>query len=158
MIHLLPYQIPWFVSGPAIGLLVVGLYALVNRPLGASGAYVQTIEFFRGGVVAEPWRVWYLAGILAGGLAAALLRGGPITGFAYGPLGHALPMILLVPVLFGAGTLMGYGARWMGGCTSGHGICGTSALSPASIAATSTFFGTAIVVSVALDLVTGGAL
>jgi uncharacterized protein len=43
--------------------------------------------------------------------------------------------------------LIGFGAKLAGGCTSGNGLSGTAMLSPAALASTATFFGTAIVVS-----------
>jgi len=43
------------------------------------------------------------------------------------------------PVLVIAGLLVGFGTRLGSGCTSGHGICGMSRLSPRSILATLTF-------------------
>ena len=46
--------------------------------------------------------------------------------------------VVAVVVLFGA-VVMGYGARMAGGCTSGHGICGTAQRSAASWATTATF-------------------
>jgi uncharacterized membrane protein YedE/YeeE len=46
-----------------------------------------------------------------------------------------------------AGVLIGFGAKLAGGCTSGNGIGGCSAGSPASFAATATFMGTAIAAS-----------
>jgi uncharacterized membrane protein YedE/YeeE len=49
--------------------------------------------------------------------------------------------------------LIGYGAKWAGGCTSGNGLSGSSMLSPAGLAATATFFATAIVVSFAIKAV-----
>lgn len=156
--QLLPDRIPWYVAGPLLGLLVVGLYALVNRPLGASGAYVQVLMWVRGQAPSERWRVWYFVGLVAGGLTATLLRGGPFVGLQYGRLGELLPIGVLVPFLFLAGLIMGYGARWGGGCTSGHGICGTSIVSPASLAATGTFMATAVVVTAILHAITGGAL
>lgn len=156
---LLPERLPWFIAGPLLGLLVVGLYAVANRPLGGSGAYVQAITFFRDRGQTEVWRLWYLAGMVLAGLAVALLRG---VGFQprldYGQLGQVLPLGLLVPVLLVGGLLIGYGARWGGGCTSGHGICGVAILSPASFAATGVFMATAIVLTFALHLLTGGAL
>jgi uncharacterized membrane protein YedE/YeeE len=69
-----------------------------------------------------------------------------------------MPLAALIPTLFAAGTVVGYGARVMGGCTSGHGLCGTSALSPASFVATGTFVATAIVATVGLHLISGGAI
>jgi uncharacterized membrane protein YedE/YeeE len=46
----------------------------------------------------------------------------------------------------------------MGGCTSGHGLCGVSILSPGSAVATATFFGTAVLLTAVLHLISGGAL
>jgi uncharacterized membrane protein YedE/YeeE len=138
--------------------LIVGIYAIANRPLGASGAYVQTLERVRFGAATEPWRVWYFVGIPLGGTLVAVLRGGPPLGLSYGALGAALPVIVLAPVLLFAGILCGYGARWMGGCTSGHGLCGTSTASLGSFVATGTFMATAVGVTAILHVLTGGAL
>jgi uncharacterized membrane protein YedE/YeeE len=43
--------------------------------------------------------------------------------------------------------VMGFGARWAGGCTSGHGLTGMSLGSPASIAASMTLFATAVLLA-----------
>jgi uncharacterized protein len=43
------------------------------------------------------------------------------------------------PLLIGAGLLVGVGTRFAGGCTSGHGVCGLSRLSPRSLVATFSF-------------------
>jgi uncharacterized membrane protein YedE/YeeE len=40
-----------------------------------------------------------------------------------------------------AGLLVGFGTRYGSGCTSGHGVCGLSRLSPRSLVATLTFMG-----------------
>jgi uncharacterized membrane protein YedE/YeeE len=45
------------------------------------------------------------------------------------------------PLLVGAGLLVGIGTRFGAGCTSGHGVCGISRLSPRSIIATVVFIG-----------------
>ena len=58
---------------------------------------------------------------------------------------------VIVPVLLVAGALIGYGAKTAGGCTSGNGLAGNAVLSPASLVATATFFGTAIAVSFAIE-------
>jgi uncharacterized membrane protein YedE/YeeE len=154
--QVLPAYVPWYVVGPLIGLLLVATYALLNRPLGNSGAYGAVLELTRGGAK-EPWRLWHFVGLPLGGLAVRLLRGDLAVGFGYGELGAALSPAVLAPVLFAGGLLLGYGARWAGGCTSGHGMCGTAVFSPGSIVATATFFGVAVVVTNVLYLATGGA-
>ncbi|HLQ31404.1 MAG TPA: YeeE/YedE thiosulfate transporter family protein [Chloroflexota bacterium] len=155
--YLLPDRVPWFVVGPLIGLVVAGVFAVNNRAFGISGGYVQALALWRGRAT-EPWRVWSLVGLLAGALLASLLRGGPAPNLSYGALGQALPLAGIVPVLLAAGVAMGYGARWAGGCTSGHGLCGSAILSRASFAATGTFMATAIAVTLALHALTGGGL
>jgi uncharacterized protein len=158
MPQILPDRIPWYIAGPLIGLIVVGFYAVLNRRLGVTTAYSSVAYLVVDRARSEGWRVWYFVGLLAGALVATMLQGGPKLGTGYGALGVVLPLAALVPVLFGAGLLIGYGARWGGGCTSGHGISGNSSLSIASLAATITFMGTAIVVTLLLHAVTGGAL
>ena len=43
------------------------------------------------------------------------------------------------PVLIVGGLLVGVGTRYASGCTSGHGVCGLSRLSPRSLVATLAF-------------------
>src|SRR5690349_6716473 len=47
--HLLLDRLLWYIAGPIIGLLVVGLFAIANRPLGVSGAYVSEAKRSRCG-------------------------------------------------------------------------------------------------------------
>ena len=48
------------------------------------------------------------------------------------------------PVAVVAGLLVGFGAVWGSGCTSGHGVCGLARLSPRSMVAVGTFMATAV--------------
>jgi uncharacterized protein len=146
--ELLPDRLAWYVTGPLLGLLVVGLFLVANQPLGASGAYVQTMNAVRHDTSTVGWRVWYFGGIFVGGLLATILGPGVEVRAGYDAMVAAdwsKPVIALV--VFVGAIVMGYGARMAGGCTSGHGICGTAQRSPASWAATVTFVGTAIVVT-----------
>jgi hypothetical protein len=140
-----------------MGLCVVGLYGLANRRLGVSGAWlaavVAPIEGWRG----ERWRVEFLAALAGGALAEGLLSSVTrLTG--YPVLSAALPAGVLLPLLAGGGLALGYGARWAGGCTSGHGLSGCAAGSPDSLAATATFFSVAVGVTFAAHAMSGGAL
>ena len=156
--HLLPDRLPWFVAGPLLGLCVVALYALANKPLGATSVYADAMSFARDRAKGERWRLWYFVGLVAGAMLVTELRGGLSPRLDYGALGAVLPVALLVPVLYVGGILLGYGGRWGGGCTSGHGLRGMSELSPASIVAGFTFFATAIAIAWLLQLATRGAL
>ncbi len=156
---LLPDRLAWYVGGPLLGLLIVGLFVLANQPLGASGAYVQTSGLLRrrDGVVV--WRVWYFVGLFLGGLVATqVLREGAEIRSGYDALREVFPLGVTVPLVFAGATLLGYGAAVAGGCTSGHGMCGTAQRSPASMAVTATFMTTAIFTTLGLRILTGGDL
>lgn len=155
---LLPTRLPWYVAGPALGLLVVGLFLVANQPLGASGAYLQTIKAARRETDTVVWRVWYFGGIFLGGVAAAVLGRGVDVRAGYEPLRELWSTPVVAAIVFVGAVSMGYGARMAGGCTSGHGICGTAQRSPASLVTTATFMGVAIAVTAVLRLVTGGQL
>lgn len=154
--NLIPDQLPWWVAGPGVGLCVVSLYALVGRKLGVSGGWLQLVHLAERRPMNEAWRLWFTGALVAGAATAPLLGTGRVSG--YGDLSAALAPPVLAVVLAGSGILIGYGARWAGGCTSGHGISGCSAGSPESLAATATFFGVAIAVTFGVHLVTGGAV
>ena len=154
MLDWLPSRLPWWIAGPGVGLCVVALYTIANLRLGVSGSWLQVLSVARRRRPAEPWRLWFLGGLFAGVAAAAVLGDFHLHG--YGTLGDHLPAWLLVPVLLAGGVAIGYGARWAGGCTSGHGISGCSARSPASFVTTAVFFGVAVAVTLVVHVLTGG--
>jgi uncharacterized membrane protein YedE/YeeE len=156
--ELLPERLPWFIAGPVIGLCVVALFALTNQRMGVTTSYVEMGNLIRGRAPSQAWRVWFFVGLAVGAAIVGILQGGLALGLSYGALGAILPIAVLIPVLFVGGTLIGYGARWAGGCTSGHGISGVSSLSPASFVATGTFMATAVLVTLAIHWLTGGAI
>ncbi len=151
-------RIPWYVAGPLFGLTVVALYAVANETLGVSGTYFQLTQWLRRRPDTDTWRVWFWLGLAGGALLGVALRGGPALSLEYGALSRALPATVVALILFAAGLLMGYGARWAGGCTSGHGMTGFAARSPGSIAAAATFFGVAVAITLALHRLSAGAL
>ena len=157
MPDLLPIPLPWYVAGPLMGLIVAGFYAVTNKHLGISGAYVQVVDRARGRPI-EVWRLWFLGGTFLGAALVALTSGYPQTGLAYGALGEYVSLPALVVVLFAGALLIGFGARWAGACTSGHGLTGCATRSPGSMVAVVTFVVTAVVVTRILHWLTGGAL
>ena len=159
MFDVLPDRLAWYVGGPLLGLLIVGLFVLANQPLGASGAYLQTSSLLRRREDVVVWRVWYFVGLVLGGvLVTQVLRDGSEIRSGYDSMRGVLPMEAVVPMVFGGATMLGYGAAVAGGCTSGHGMCGTAQRSPASVAVTATFMATAIATTFVLRVVTGGQL
>jgi uncharacterized membrane protein YedE/YeeE len=159
MFDVMPDRVPWYVVGPGLGVLIGALFVLANQPLGASGAYLQTAGLVRQKTDVAVWRVWYFVGMFAGGLVVSqVLREGAEVRSGYDVLREALPLGLVIPLVFAGAIVMGYGAGTAGGCTSGHGLCGTSQRSPASFVVTATFMATAIATTGVLHLLTGGDL
>jgi uncharacterized membrane protein YedE/YeeE len=168
-------QLAWYVGGPVLGLCVVALRWLLNERLGATGAWSDVVERaseavtsapFRRSATSRSWREavarsvafdtrgWLLLGLIAGGVVFGIFG----AGFdGYGWLTDTFTgseRWLIVPVLLGAGVLIGFGAKTAGGCTSGNGLGGCSAGSTSSFAATATFMGTAIAVTFLIRAVT----
>ena len=73
-------------------------------------------------------------------------------------LADLLPIAAIVPVLFVGGLIMGFGARWGGGCTSGHGIAGSAILSRGAMVGIATIMVAAIGLTLIIHLITGGSL
>lgn len=120
---------PW--SALAGGVLIgsaAAMFVLLNgRIAGISGIVGGLFRHARGDI---GWRVAFLAGLV----------GAPVV---YG-LFHAVPAIRIdagTGALLVAGLLVGVGTRYGAGCTSGHGVCGLSRLSPRSLVATIAFMG-----------------
>ena len=149
-------QLPWWIGGPVLGLCVVAIRGLLNARLGVTGAFSEVIDHVGKRSLRFDWRGWFFVGLIVGGFAFAFVRGGP--GFdGYGWLTRTFSgnaQVFIAVILLGAGVLIGFGAKTAGGCTSGNGLTGTSMFSRAAWAATATFFGTAIVISFAIQAVT----
>jgi len=113
-------------AGGALIGAAAALFAVLNgRVAGVSGVLGGLLRPQRGDI---GWRVAFVAGLLAAPAAYAL--------FAH------LPEVRIdagYPLLVAAGLLVGGGTRFAAGCTSGHGVCGVSRLSPRSITATLAF-------------------
>ena len=154
---MLPSQLPWWVAGPGVGLCVVAMYGLVNQKLGVSGGWLQMVNIAQRRPVTESWRLFFNGGLVTGAVGAAALGTGRSAAH-YGALGAHLPAGALVVVLLAVGAAIGYGARWAGGCTSGHGLSGCSVGSPDSFAATAVFFGVAVAITLLVHAATGGAV
>jgi len=140
-------QLPWYVAGPVLGLCVVALRLLLNGRLGVTGGYSALLER------KLDWRAWFLFGLVAGTVVFGLVAGQTFSG--YGWLTDTFTgdsRWVVGPILFAAGLMIGFGAKTAGGCTSGNGLSGTSMLSRASLAATCTFFATAIAVTFLVEV------
>ena len=109
--------------------LVVGclLFGIGWGVAGISGVLGGLLKPVRGDI---GWRVAFVSGLLGAPLLYVLLAGVPRPQI---DAGYAALVL--------AGLLVGVGTRYGSGCTSGHGVCGLSRLSPRSLAATAAFMG-----------------
>ncbi|NRF50173.1 YeeE/YedE family protein [Pseudomonas stutzeri] len=118
---------PWtaLAGGVLIGT-AAGLFVLLNgRIAGISGLLASLLER---GAEGRGEKALFLLGILLAPLCWLLMAELPAAEFQTNWLG-----------LLAAGLLVGIGTRYGSGCTSGHGVCGISRLSPRSIVATLAF-------------------
>lgn len=120
---------PWAsLSGGILLGLASALFILVNgRILGISGIIGGLFRPKSGDV---GWRLSFMLGLLAAPLLHTLVAG---------PTAARIDAGWVTVVI--AGLLVGVGTRYGAGCTSGHGVCGLSRLSPRSLVATLAFMG-----------------
>ena len=121
---------PWtaLAGGVLLGLASALLVLFSGRILGISGILGGLLHSRAGDVA---WRFAFLLGMFA---APWLYRA--LAGSTEVRIDASWGMVVL------AGLLVGLGTRYGAGCTSGHGVCGLSRLSPRSLVATLAFMGT----------------
>jgi uncharacterized membrane protein YedE/YeeE len=154
---LLLHRPAWYVLGPLLGLVVLGLLVAINERFGVLGGYSNVVERVTRRSPTIGWKGWLLVGVLGGSLVFRLLAGGAAVPDGYGWLTRTFSgagNILIGVLLLVGGALIGFGAKTAGGCTSGNGLGGCSAGSTSSFAATATFLATAIAVSFLIKAVT----
>ena len=118
---------------PLLGGMLIGSGAMLlmlfnGRITGVSGILHGALKPFQEG----GWRLFFIAGLLLSGVIAQ----------HFYPANYAIKTVGL-PLVLLAGFLVGVGARYGGGCTSGHGVCGIGRLSVRSMIATGVFMATA---------------
>jgi len=128
-------------GGALIATALGGLLVAGGRVGGVSGVLGGLV---RGDAGPSGWRLFFVLGLVAGGLLCALISP---SAFAASP--RSLPVVAV------AGLLVGIGTRVGGGCTSGHGVCGTSRFSTRSIVATATFVAVGAITATLVRLIGG---
>lgn len=114
-------------GGVLIGI-AAAMFALFNgRIAGISGVLGGLLNPVRGDIA---WRAAFIAGLVLAPLLYSLFGTLPESD-----IGASQGALIL------AGLLVGVGTRYGSGCTSGHGVCGLSRLSPRSLVATVSFMG-----------------
>jgi len=156
-----------YAVGIGIGLLSCVAFLLSDKPIGCSTAFARTSgmleQLVRGRSVREmayyrqflpevDWEWMLVLGVVLGSLLSALFSGEfrlewvpSLWAASYGndPLTRVL-------VALAGGICLGFGARWAGGCTSGHGISGTLQLAVSGWLAVAAFFASGALVALLL--------
>ncbi|MBC7468536.1 MAG: YeeE/YedE family protein [Ramlibacter sp.] len=114
-------------GGIVLGVASAIFILLNGRVLGISGILGGLLRPQRGDT---GWRLFFIAGLLVAPTAWALVNPAAVPRIEAG-----------WSVLVIAGLLVGWGTSYGSGCTSGHGVCGLSRLSPRSLVATLAFMG-----------------
>lgn len=169
MIDFISQPWPWYVAGPLIGLTVPILLIIGNKSFGISSSlrhvcascFPANIPFFKYDWKKERWNLFFVFGILLGGVVVTAFIANPnpvnvnpelveeLSTYGINNFSYLLPMELIswsslftlkgfVFVVVG-GFLVGFGTRYAGGCTSGHAIMGLSTLQWPSLVATTSF-------------------
>ena len=127
MTHFTPFSA--LLGGALIGLASALVLLAHGKVAGVSGMFGGVL---RPGTSDRSFRLSFILG---------LLGGGAIMSFLY-PEAFRSVFTPTLPLALIAGLIVGFGTQLGNGCTSGHGVCGTSRLSPRSIVATVTFMAT----------------
>lgn len=169
MIEFISQPWPWYVAGPLIGIVVPALFLIGGKQFGLSenlrhvcAMLPGKTEFFNYDWKNGAWNLTLILGIMIGGLIGSTFLGNPdpiaisdatksdlallgITQFdgllpsdIFSLEGLASTRGLIMIVL--GGFLVGFGARYAGGCTSGHAISGLADLQLPSLIAVIGFF------------------
>lgn len=165
---------PWYVAGPIIGLTVPLLLLAGNKMLGISSSLRQIcaacfpgeISFLKYNWKDQLWNLFFAGGLLIGGFIGGVIlkpvRPMPLSDATVKTLnsygitvtGNLLPTEVFswshlltwqhLIIVVGGGFLVGFGTRYSGGCTSGHGIAGLSTFQWPSLVAVVLFFASGI--------------
>jgi uncharacterized protein len=153
-----------YVAGAGIGVLIWTVFLLSDHPLGCStgfsntagmvesglsGGRAQEMPYYRKFIPRIDWYWMLIIGVVTGAFLSSCLSGTfavlavpPVFAAAFGP-----GVVFRFAIALLGGFLLGLGARWAGGCTSGHGISGTLQLALSSWVAAICFFAGGIVVA-----------
>lgn len=169
MLDLIKQPWPWYVAGPLIGLIVPALLLIGNKSFGISSSFRHIcaacipakIPFFQYKWKKEQWNLFFVVGIVAGAFIGQVFLTDPepitisnetveqLQSMGVQDFESILPSDIfswsslfsirgIVFIVVG-GFMVGFGARYAGGCTSGHAIMGLSSLQKSSLVATISF-------------------
>lgn len=141
----------WWAAGLGLGLTAVGLAWFTGKRLGVTGGFEDACSIVTkdSAFNASPsnWKLLFILGLPLGACLANLGHWswtwlyGQLDGITFGSFIYKVLWLLI------SGFMIGFGARWAGGCTSGNTIMGVSLGSKMSILATVAFLAAGILVT-----------
>lgn len=175
--ELLTQPWPWYIAGPLIGLMLPLLLYIGNKSFGVSSSFRHVcsatipadLEYFNYNWKDSRWNLWLVGGMIIGGFLGGYVFNNPepiqlaaqtkqelaalgvddFDGLIPGDLfnwGNLLSLEGLLIMILG-GFLVGFGARYAGGCTSGHAITGMATFQKASLISVIGFFAGGLIVT-----------
>ena len=162
-----------YIAGIGIGVLCWFAFLLSDKPIGCSTAFTRSsgmIERIFGGLKVNEkpyykkftpsidWEVMLVVGIVIGAFISSMISG--VFQLQWVPstwatsFGDNFSLRLIVALM--GGILLGFGSRWAGGCTSGHGISGTLQLALSSWIAFICFFAGGVAAAYFIFHILGG--
>lgn len=133
------------IGGVLIGLAAAAVMYFNGRIAGISGIFGGLLAPNRGDI---GWRATFIMGLVVGGLLMLAVQ----------PEAFVNTVDRSFGAIIAAGLLVGFGTRLGSGCTSGHGVCGISRLSPRSLTATITFMITGAATVLVVNQLFGGSV
>jgi len=144
-------------AGIGIGILACIAFVISNKTIGCSTAFARTSgmiqklfnsskvkknEYFKKFKPEIDWEWMLVLGVVIGAFLSAILSGSFRFSWVPSKFTEAFGSLVCVRFIVAliGGIIMGFGARWAGGCTSGHGISGTLQLAISSWIAAACFF------------------
>lgn len=135
-------KLAWYIAGPLLGLIIPLALVLKEKQFGISsslrvmGSYIlPNNEYFKYDRKNDYWQISFVIGLILAGLCASQLEIVPSNGDWQDVYSVSNWLLFLI-----GGLLIGFGARYAGGCTAGHCIMGLSQLSLSSLITTICFF------------------
>lgn len=143
--------LPWYIAGPLLGLMIPVILILRGKQLGVSSVFryagskiLPKNSYFKYQKEKDSWQLHFAIGLF---IAAVVLLYFENTAAVeidssklYGQQAQEIYLVSNWAVFLIGGIMVGFGARYAGGCTAGHCLMGNSLLAPSSLISTIAFF------------------